>query len=303
LFIDLPAALLAALLVLGSPGFMRAAAPPDGQAEAGSGDTLRVMSFNVRLGVADDGENAWERRKALLARVVQDFDPDLLGTQETWPFQAEYLLEQLPGRAYVGWPRQPGNDEDGEQCGILLRSDRFEKLDEGQLWLSETPQVPASKSWDSSLPRVMTWVKLRDRFRSDGVFVFVDTHFDHLGRTARLESARLLRRKLLELAGSNGWIVTGDFNCDEGSPPYEALVGEGADGLVVTDAYRAVHPRKEAAEGTFHAFGGEVSGARIDWILHSTHFETVSSTIDRTAEDGRFPSDHFPVRAVLRWVR
>jgi endonuclease/exonuclease/phosphatase family metal-dependent hydrolase len=260
------------------------------------------MSFNVRLGVAEDGENSWDRRKALLARVVHDFDPDLLGTQETWPFQAEHLIDQLPGRAYVGWPRQPGNDADGEQCGILVRSARFEKLDEGQLWLSETPQVPASRSWDSSLPRVVTWVKLHDRSRPDGVLVFFNTHFDHLGRTARLESARLLRRKLLELEASTAWIVTGDFNCGEGSPPYEALVEVGPDRLVVIDAYRAAHPGRDDGEGTYHAFGGERSGERIDWILHSTHFETVSSAIDRTADGGRYPSDHFPVTAVLRWV-
>jgi endonuclease/exonuclease/phosphatase family metal-dependent hydrolase len=272
-----------------------------GDANAADKDTLRVMSLNVRLGVADDGENSWGERKALLARVVQGFDPDLLGTQETWPFQAEYLLGQLPGRAYVGWPRQPGNDEDGEQCGILLRSARFEKLEAGQLWLSETPEVPASRSWDSSLPRVVTWVKLRDRSRPDGVLVYFNTHFDHLGHTARLESARLLRRKLLELATPVAWIVTGDFNCGEGSPPYEALVEIGPDRLVVIDAYRSAHGRRGDAEGTYHAFGGDPSGDRIDWILHSTHFETVSAAIDRTAESGRYPSDHFPVSAVLRW--
>ena len=129
------------------------------------------MSFNVRLGVADDGEDSWEHRKALLARTIQDFDPDLLGTQETWGFQAEYMLSQLPGREYVGWPRQPGNEQDGEECGILYRTARFERVDAGQFWLSETPDVPASKSWDSSLPRIATWVRLRER-RTGSELVF-----------------------------------------------------------------------------------------------------------------------------------
>ena len=276
-----------------------------GAALLGAGErdgTLRVMSLNVRLGVADDGENSWEHRKALLVRTVQDFDPDLLGTQETWPFQAEYLLEQLPGREYVGWPRQPGNDEDGEECGILFRSARFEKLDEGQLWLSETPDVAGSKSWDSSLPRVVTWVKLRDQTRPDGVLWFFNTHFDHRGAEARRQSARLLRKRLEEIASPAAWIVTGDFNCPEDSPPYRELVGEAKGGLTVVDSYRAVHPTRTDGEGTFSAFNGNRSGGRIDWVLHSPRFHTVSAAIDRTEENGRFPSDHYPVTAVLRWV-
>ena len=278
-------------------GLIAVCAPP---LPAQEDDDLRVMSFNVRLGVADDGANSWEHRKSLLARTVQDFDPDLLGTQETWDFQAEYLLDQLPGRAYLGWDRQPDSD-DGEQCGILYRTTRFDRLDEGQFWLSETPDVLGSKSWDSSLPRVVTWVKLRDRYRPEARLYFFNTHFDHRGAEARRESGRLLRARLGKLGPSDAWIVTGDFNCPEASPPYQALCAAGADGLEVVDAYRAAHPRREEGEGTFSAFSGERSGGRIDWILHSSHFETVSASIDRTEENGRFPSDHYPVTAILRW--
>lgn len=264
------------------------------------GGDLRVMSFNVRLGVADDGADSWEHRKGLLARTIQDFDPDLLGTQETWDFQAEYLLEQLPGRTYVGWVRHPGSD-DGEQCGILFRAARFERVDAGQFWLSETPTVPGSKSWDSSLPRVVTWVELRDKQGAERRLFFFNTHFDHRGPDARRESARLLRARLRELGPSDAWVLTGDFNCPEASPPYEILVGDGGDGLTVVDSYRATHPRREEGEGTFSAFTGKRGGDRIDWVLHSLHFETVSAAIDRTEEDGRFPSDHYPVTVILRW--
>jgi endonuclease/exonuclease/phosphatase family metal-dependent hydrolase len=258
------------------------------------------MSFNVRLGVADDGDDSWEHRKALLAKTVQDFDPDLLGTQEVWDFQAKHLLEQLPGRAYLGWDRQP-DSEDGEQCGILYRTSRFEKLDAGQFWLSETPDVPGSKSWESSLPRVVTWVELRDQTRPGRTLVFFNTHFDHRGSDARRESAQLLRRRLGERGPDAAWIVTGDFNCAEASPPYEMLVGAGDGGLTVVDSYRAVHPRRADDEGTFSAFRGNRSGGRIDWILHSPRFDTVSAAIDRSHEDGRYPSDHYPVTAILRW--
>lgn len=259
------------------------------------GPTLRVMSFNVRLGVADDGDDSWEHRKLLVARTIRDFDPDLLGTQEAWPFQSRFILQELGDLEYVGWPRRPG---DGEECAILYRKSRFEKTDEGQFWLSETPEVAASKSWDSSLPRIVTWVALRDKSGSGRELVFLNTHFDHRGAGARLESARLLRRHLAGL--SRPWVLTGDFNCGEGSPPYEALVGEG-EGLVVVDSYRAIRPRRQEGEGTFNGFEGRRGGERIDWLLVPPTFQVVGAAIDRTEAGGRFPSDHFPVTAVLRY--
>ena len=147
----------------------------------------------------------------------------------------------------------------------------------------------------------MTWVKLRDR-ESGSELVFVNTHFDHRGAEARLESARLLRSRLPELAPSGRWILTGDFNCGDDSPPYEALAGESAGGPTVVDTYRVTHPSKADDEGTFSGFRGRRAGPRIDWVLHGAAFETVSAAIDRTEEDGRDPlPDHFPVTAVLRW--
>ena len=129
-------------------------------------DTVRVMSFNIRYGTARDGDDVWPNRKELVAETINQFKPDLLGTQETLPFQAAYLLERLPGYTSVGWSRDASKD--GEQCTIYFRSARFELLDKGQFWLSETPDEQFSKSWDSSLPRVATWVKLRSRVAGEG---------------------------------------------------------------------------------------------------------------------------------------
>jgi endonuclease/exonuclease/phosphatase family metal-dependent hydrolase len=265
-------------------------------------DTLRVMSFNVRLGVVNDGDDSWVHRKDLLVKTVRGFGPDVLGTQEAYDFQATYLLKELNGYAHVGWPRSQ-DPRDGEQCAILYREDRFEKRNAGQFALSETPDVPGSMGWDAAYARIVTWVRLRDR-RTDAELLFVNTHFDNRGERARLESARLLRARLRELAPEGAWIVTGDFNSPEGGPPYEALVSApGADGnaLVVVDSFRATHPVRGDDEGTLNGFSGERSGDRIDWILHSTLFEAISAEIDHTEDEGRFPSDHFPVNAVLRW--
>ena len=262
---------------------------------------IRVMSFNIRYGTAADGENHWNRRQEFLVETIRAFDPDLLGTQETLGFQRDYLRERLPGYAVIGVGRNDGR-EDGEMMALYYREERFEEVEQGHFWLSETPEVIGSKSWDSSLPRMVTWVRLRDRRQPDASpITFFNTHFDHMGGTARLESARLLRKRIAAAAQSGAVIVTGDFNAGEPSPPYEALFGPlGDDPSPVVDAYRAAHPERSRTEGTFSGFvEGSTSGPRIDWIGVTRDWTVQQAAIDRTARDGRTPSDHFPVTATV----
>lgn len=258
---------------------------------------LRVMSFNIRYGSARDGEDHWEKRRELLFSTIEAFKPDLLGTQEVEAFQADELRKRLAGHGFVGAGRDDGKEK-GEMAPIYFRSDRFEKLDAGHFWLSETPETPGSKGWDTSLPRVASWVKLRDK-ASKREFTFLNTHFDHRGKVARLESAKLVRKRLAALPGNPPAVVTGDFNTGEGSEPYQALVG--GDGPKLIDSYRSVHPERKKDEGTFGGFQGTRTGARIDWILHTDHFAATAAAIDHTNKAGRYPSDHYPVTAVLRW--
>ena len=123
---------------------------------------LKVMSFNIRLGVANDGENHWDKRKELVLQTIQNFGPDLLGLQEVWHMQEEYLKEKLSNYTYYGRSRrmEPG---EGEQCAVMYRKDRFEMVKGETFWLSETPEVIESKSWDSSLPRIANWTLLKDK--------------------------------------------------------------------------------------------------------------------------------------------
>jgi endonuclease/exonuclease/phosphatase family metal-dependent hydrolase len=289
----LPVCLLALLLTLPAVG---------GESEEAS-TAVRIMSFNVRYGTARDGENHWEKRKDLLIGTIQAFAPDLLGTQEALAFQRDSLAAALPDHAVLGVGREDGRDQ-GEMTAVYYRRGRFDLLASGHFWLSETPDQPGSKSWDSSLPRMATWVRLRDRRAPAALPVlFINTHFDHQGAQARLESARLLRTRLETAASSNRVVVTGDFNAGEGSPPYLALfgAGPGADaGAVLRDSWRLAHPQPVAAEGTFNGFQvTAASGARIDWIGVSRGWRVDSAAIDHTARDGRTPSDHFPITAIL----
>lgn len=260
---------------------------------------VKVMSFNIRYGTADDGENHWEKRKAFLVETIHKFDPDLLGTQETLGFQRDFLAEQLPGYAWLGVGRDDGQEK-GEMMALYYRKDRFEKLEGGHFWLSETPDKIGSKSWDSSLPRMVTWVKLKDlKNPAAKPIAFFNTHFDHRGPQARLESAKLIRRKIQEFGGDCRVILTGDFNADAESEPYQALFA--GDDAPVVDAFRKKNPQKSENEGTFSGFkAGPIKGGRIDWVGCSADWEIVDCKIDQTAKEGRTPSDHLAILAVLK---
>ncbi len=264
-------------------------------------DDVRVMSFNIRYGTAKDGENHWDLRKEFLVETIRTFAPDLLGTQETLGFQKEFLATQFPEFENLGVGRSNG-DEDGEMTALFYRKDRFEKLAGGHFWLSETPDQVGSISWDSSLPRMVTWVKLHDR-RSDNAaaILFFNTHFDHRGVVARIESAKLLRQQIEIIGGNDAVIVTGDFNAEEGGKPYQTLFGD-LDGVAspIVDSYRVSHPKREPNEGTFSGFTAKsVTGPRIDWIGLTNDWQITSADIDRTSRNERTPSDHFPVTAVV----
>ncbi|MGV3486274.1 MAG: endonuclease/exonuclease/phosphatase family protein [Planctomycetaceae bacterium] len=262
---------------------------------------VKVMSFNIRYGTAPDGENHWNRRKEFLIDTIRAYSPDLLGTQETLGFQRDYLASEFPEYDHLGVGRVDGGT-DGEMTALFFRKERFERLDGGHFWLSETPEKIGSLSWDSSLPRMVTWVKLRER-RGEAPLelVFFNTHFDHKGVVARVESARLLREKVDEIGNGTPVVVTGDFNAAEGSDPYKTLFARAADGPPpLVDSLRALEPSRGKHEGTFSGFKAEVTlGHRIDWIGLSPDWKILSAGIDRTAKDGVTPSDHFPVVATI----
>jgi endonuclease/exonuclease/phosphatase family metal-dependent hydrolase len=265
-------------------------------------DDLRAMSYNMRMGVADDGVNDWDRRKDFLVETIKAFAPDLLGTQETLDFQRDFLAAKLVGYDYVGVGRDDGREE-GEMMLLFYRRERFDKLDGGHFWLGETPAVAGSKGWDAACARMVTWVKLRDRRQPDArPIVFFNTHLDHLGVTARLESAQLIRRRLAELGAGSSLVLTGDFNSGEGGAPYLAVFGPLVDQpSPIVDTYRVAHPGRGPNEASFSAFtAGARPGERIDWIGVSRDWHVAEATIDFAARDGRTPSDHFPVEAVLR---
>lgn len=258
-------------------------------------DAVSVMSFNIRYGTAKDGDNAWENRKELVAKTIQNRKPDLLGLQEAIDFQVEFLAEKLPEYTLYAVPRVPGKG--GETCAIFFRSELFEKSDQGTFWLSKTPDEVGSISWDSSLPRIASWVRLREK-ASGQELLFMNTHFDHKGPIAREQSAKLVRVMLMNIADGAPAVLTGDFNCGEDSAPHQ-MFSTGEKGL--RDTYREANEKKELPnEITFTGFGLKPGNARIDWVLCTEEWTILEAGIDRyRGENNRHPSDHEPVYAVL----
>jgi endonuclease/exonuclease/phosphatase family metal-dependent hydrolase len=259
---------------------------------------LRVMTFNIRYASAPDGENSWNKRKDLLLSVVRKFEPDLLGTQEVLATQADFLKENLADHTLVGVGREDGK-RGGEFSSLLFKTDRFALVDSGTFWLSETPDTAGSKSWDSALPRIVTWARLKDKSNGNREFIYLNTHWDHRGNQARIESAKLMRTWLKDHAAKKPVILTGDFNVTEDHEGYQTLVGESASGPRLVDVYRLVHSKPRPDESTFGNFKGNRRGKRIDFILATPDVTASEATIVRTNDNGRYPSDHYPVTAIL----
>lgn len=256
---------------------------------------LRVMSFNIRYDNPGDGRNRWERRRELVSSTIRFHQADIAGLQEVLHNQMEFLRHSLNGFDFVGAGRDDGK-EAGEYAPIFYRRDLFEERSWGVFWLSETPDVPGSVGWDAACSRLVTWVRLAERNGGD-LFVF-NTHFDHVGKRARRESARLLLDRVQELAGDSPVIVTGDFNCAPGDSALRLLI-EPDSRPPLLDAYDDPDAIRYGSSGTFNGFRDLAEGNRIDYIFHRNAGRVLAHGIIAEKWDGRFASDHYPVMALF----
>ncbi len=260
--------------------------------DAGGDAAVRVMTFNIRYDTPDDGENAWPNRKEMAAGVIRFHQADFAGLQEALLSQIQDLEERLPEYEWIGVGRTDGETQ-GEYTPIFYRPDRFELLDSDTFWLSETPEVPGSKSWDAALERIATWGLFRD-VRTGSRFIVLNTHFDHIGTEAREESAKLILSRLEEIAPDEPAIVMGDFNTTDETAPYRVLT-DSNNGL--RDAYVATTSPHYGPASTWTGFDAVVEDRRIDFVFTSDDVDVRRHGILSETIDGRFPSDHLPVLA------
>ena len=262
-------------------------------------EPLTVMTFNIRYGTAKDGENHWTARREFLFDVIRAQNADLIGLQEALAFQIDEILAAVPGYAAVGVGRDDAARA-GEFSAILFRKDRLRIAEAGTFWFSDTPSVPASKSWGNNITRICTWTRFID---ADGHgFYHFNLHLDHESQPSRERSALLLKQRIESRAFSaEPVIVTGDFNVGERNPALTSLVGgEPGAAAAFVDTYRVRYP-DAATVGTFTGFKLDATtGDKIDYVLVQPGTEVMSADIIRTSRNNRYPSDHFPVVARVR---
>jgi endonuclease/exonuclease/phosphatase family metal-dependent hydrolase len=257
------------------------------------------MSFNIRYGTANDGENRWANRREFLFDVIRTADADLIGLQEALDAQLREIIAAHPGYGVVGVGRDDGRTR-GEYAAILFRKDRFHVSDAGTFWFSDTPEVVASRSWGNTITRICTWARLVDR---DGrAFWMYNVHLDHISQPSRERSTQLLADRIAaRRVPTEPVVVTGDFNVGEDNAALPVLLGPrtGRPSLLV-DTFRVRYPNEQTV-GTFTGFvASATTGPKIDYVLVQPGTDVPDAAIVRTIRDGRYPSDHFPVTARVR---
>jgi endonuclease/exonuclease/phosphatase family metal-dependent hydrolase len=254
---------------------------------------IRVASYNLRFNTPDDGLNAWPNRKENVKALVLYHDFDIFGTQEGLIGQLRELGE-MPGYTYFGAGRDDGI-EGGEHSAIFYKKERFERLESGNFWLSETPDQPG-KGWDATCcNRICSWAKLKDRL-SQKEFYFFSVHFDHQGVVARKESGKLMVKKIKEIAKDAPAICTGDFNSTPETEQIHTMQ------TILNDSYEVTVMPPYGPAGTFNGYHFDAPlKNRIDYVFVSKSFTVRKYAVLTDAKEQRYPSDHLPVVVDLEY--
>lgn len=258
---------------------------------------IDIGSYNIRLLTnADQGDLAWTNRKQWARKIVDDYDFDVLGTQEGYLSQITDLVEEKD-YDYVAVGRDDGENQ-GETCAILFKKEKFSLLANGTFWLSTTPDEP-SYGWDANIRRICTWVKLKVNETGDEFFVF-NVHYDHQGAVARAESSRLMLNKIGEIAGNSARVfMTGDLNAEPNAEPISILLADN----ILWDSRVLSQTPPDGPQGTSYGYNlNTLPTSRIDYIFVTRSVSVLSyATIDDDFTTGNIASDHLPVLIKAAW--
>ena len=257
---------------------------------------LKVMTYNIRLNVASDGENAWPQRKDYLVSQIKFYSPDIFGVQEALPEQMDFLRENLPNYTSIGNGREGENK--GEYSAVFFDHTKLKLEKDDMFWLSTTPDK-VSTGWDAALPRICTYGLFSVKENGKKFWMF-NTHFDHKGQQARVNSAQLILNKIKEV-NTEGFpvVLTGDFNVQPDNPVYPTITA------AMLDAHEVSELPAFGPKGTFNGFNYEAPVTRrIDYVFVSkTGFKVLKEGILTDSKDLKYPSDHFPVLAYLKFEK
>ncbi|WP_207514013.1 endonuclease/exonuclease/phosphatase family protein [Longitalea luteola] len=255
--------------------------------------SMVIGTYNIRYDNPRDTGNLWVNRAPIVASLIRFHDFDVLGTQEGLRNQLDDLKNALPEYTYYGVGRDDGQTK-GEHSAIFYKTEKYKVLKSGDFWLSSTPEKPGP-GWDARLNRICSWLQLQDK-KTKKKFYFFNVHYDHQGVQARRESSLLILKKIKEIAGNAPAIFTGDLNGGYDSEWYKSLSGSGW----LKDTHNQVaHPY--ANNGSFNSFGNALNRSEIiDHIFVTAPFTATKWGILSDHYHGKFPSDHYPVLAVIK---
>ncbi len=250
-------------------------------------NSFNVMTYNIRMNTPDDGVNAWPLRKNKVIGLFKFHQPDIFGIQEALSDQLTDLVAGLKDFDHLGVGRDDGKSL-GEHMAVFYRKSRFEKLDGGTFWLSQTPDKPGL-GWDAVCNRTCTWLKLKDKMTKK-TFYFFNTHLDHRGRTARIESAKLILKFMKEI-NKDGlpFILTGDFNSTKDNEPIQIILKE------LTDSRTISETEPYGPEGTSGGFDVKIMPRTIDYIFVNEKVNVLRYAVLSDSFGLYYPSDHLPV--------
>jgi len=256
-------------------------------------ENIKVMTYNIRCGFCEDSSNVnnWSKRKYLVAYLIKNHNPDLIGLQEAEMFQVKDLIEMLDEYYWYGVSREDGK-VGGESTAILYKTKRLTLEAKQTLWLSENPGL-VSKGWDAMFKRTVTITKLND-LKSQKEFYYFNTHFDHVGEIARTESSKLLVNEIGKYDTDYPVILSGDFNYTSSSDGYKIITSKLSDSKYISKT------KSIGGNITFNGFGNDIQpDNKIDFIFVNDKVEVLNHIIDTTTFNGLYPSDHYPVIADL----
>lgn len=251
---------------------------------------LKVMSYNIRMGTANDGTNSWKWRYPATAYMLEEQNPDIFGVQEAFDFQIEFILENLRQYKCVGVGRDDGKSK-GEHMSIFWNKKKVNLLKWGTFWLSETPEKP-SKGWDAACMRTATWALMKDK-RTGNKFYFINTHLDHVGKEAQTKGLKLIIDRINEMNPQKlPMILTGDFNIRPNNPALKDL-----DAIMQST-------RRVADTTDNHQTYNEWGRARYDMIIDYIYISGFSKcteykTVTKKYAERAYVSDHYPIYSTL----
>jgi endonuclease/exonuclease/phosphatase family metal-dependent hydrolase len=260
-------------------------------------NAIKIMTLNVRFDNPVDSLNAWPNRVHLICNQIDVDNPDVIGMQEVLWHQLKQMDSVLTGYGSAGTGRDDGARA-GEMVPVYFKKERFDMVRTITFWLSETPEIPGSKAWGSSLPRIVTWMELVER-NSHQHFFFFNTHFAHDSDSARIMSSKMLLNEIKKITDGFPFIVTGDFNMLPSSTGYGVLTGPAESIPLIKDAYNVSLKRPEGPAYTFNGFSDKPGNGRLDYIFVRNGMKVLNHRTIVKTEHGIFISDHWPVESTI----